>query len=305
MHRSAMAPTAQRPPDVAVQALENAEVLDGPGEAIAGQVRKRIGPGPLKDALSGTWLGHALHPLLTDVVIGSFVSATILDVIGGDSDGSAAERLIAVGLASYPVTAAAGTNDWADAEPADPRVRRVGLAHAAANAGALSLYAASLVSRRRGHTARGKALGLAGSGALAVGGFLGAHMTFAQGVGPNQTAFDRGPTDWTDAGRVGDLTDGTPAITVAADTPVMLLLRDGNLSALHDRCSHRGCSLSEGRVDGDLVECPCHGSRFRLDDGSVARGPATQGQPSFEVREADGRVQLRLRQPDSAVLSLA
>ena len=139
-----MPSTEQRLQVRAVQALENAEALDGPGKAIAKEVRGRIGAGTVKDALAGTWLGHALHPLLTDLVIGSFLSATILDVIGGDSDGRAAERLIAVGLASYPPTAATGTNDWADTEPADPRVRRVGLAHAAANAGALSLYAASL-----------------------------------------------------------------------------------------------------------------------------------------------------------------
>jgi nitrite reductase/ring-hydroxylating ferredoxin subunit len=77
-----------------------------------------------------------------------------------------------------------------------------------------------------------------------------------------------------------------------------MLLRHGDgLHAIHDRCSHRGCSLSEGRVDGGAVECMCHGSRFRLDDGSLERGPATQGQPSFEVRETDGRIQVRLKAP--------
>ena len=292
-----MPSTEHRPQVRAVQALENAEALDGPGRAIAKEVRGRIGAGTVKDALAGRWLGHALHPLLTDLVIGSFLSATILDVIGGDSDGRAAERLIAVGLASYPPTAATGTNDWADTEPADARVRRVGLAHAAANAGALALYAASLLARRRGHTARGKALGLAGSGALAAGGFLGAHMAYAQGVGPNQTAYDPGPTDWTDAAASNDLTDGTPRAAVVDDTPVMLLRHGEGLHAMHDRCSHRGCSLSDGRVDGEVVECVCHGSRFRLDDGSLERGPATQGQPSFEVRETDGRIQVRLKAP--------
>ena len=290
-----MSSTEQLPQVRAIQALESAEALDGPGEAIGKTVRNTIGPGALKDALSGTWLGHALHPLLTDLVIGSFVSATVLDVIGGDSDGKAAERLIAVGIASYPATALTGTNDWADSEPADPRVRRVGLAHAAANATALGLYAASLKSRRSGRTARGKALGLAGSAALAAGGYLGAHMSYAQGVGPNQTAYDPGPTDWTDAGESAELSAGTPKAVVVDDTPVMLLRHRDGLHALHDRCSHRGCLLSDGVLDGKVVECACHGSRFRLDDGSVERGPATQAQPSFEVRENDGRIQVRLR----------
>src|SRR5687767_15275597 len=114
-------------------AAESAEILDGVGKAVGKQVRSTIKQ-PLKDALSGTWLGHALHPLLTDVVIGSFVSATLLDVLGGDDDGRAAERLIAVGIAAYPPTALTGANDWADAEPTDDGVRRAGLVHALTNA---------------------------------------------------------------------------------------------------------------------------------------------------------------------------
>ena len=66
---------------------------------------------------------------------------------------------------------------------------------------------------------------------------------------------------------------------------------------MHDRCSHRGCLLSDGKVDGEVVECACHGSRFRLEDGSVERGPATQAQPSFDVRESDGRIQVRRKAP--------
>ncbi len=291
-------PEAQQRPQVrALQALENAEALDGPGKTIARSVRNGIGPGAVKDAISGTWLGHALHPLLTDLVIGSFVSATVLDVIGGRSDAKAAERLIAVGLAAYPPTALTGVSDWADTEPADPRVRRVGLAHAAVNSAALGLYAASLMSRRAGNTARGKALGLAGSAALGVGGYLGGHMAFAQGVGPNQTAYDAGPAEWTDAAESAELSAGAPKAVVVADTPVMLLRHGERVHAIHDRCSHRGCSLTEGKIDGEVVECACHGSRFRVDDGSVERGPATQAQPSFEVRESDGRIQVRRSAP--------
>jgi uncharacterized membrane protein len=77
-------------------------------------VRAAFARPELKEALSGTPLGHALHPLLTDFMIGSFVSATLLDLTQGDSDGRAAERLIAIGIAAYGPTAAAGANDWAD-----------------------------------------------------------------------------------------------------------------------------------------------------------------------------------------------
>ena len=117
----------------------------------------------------------------------------------------------------------------------------------------------------------------------------------AQGVGPNQTAYDPGPTDWTDAAESGDLTTGEPKAVVVEDTPVVLVRHDHGLHALHDRCSHRGCLLSDGELDGEVIECVCHGSRFRLDDGTVEQGPATQAQPAFEVRESDGRIQVRRR----------
>ena len=281
----------------AVRAVEHAEALDEPGKKLGKAIRDSLGPGALKDTLSGTWLGHPLHPLLTDVVIGSLTSATVLDVLGGDADGEAAERLIAVALAAYPPTVLTGVHDWADTEVVDPRIRRVGIAHATANVTALGLYAASLAARRRGARGAGKLLGLAGAAALATGGYLGAHMSFVQGVGPNQTAFDPGPDDWTDASATADLTDGEPRGVVVGDSPVLLVRRGESLHALHDRCSHRGCLLSDGELDGEIVECACHGSRFRLEDGSVERGPATAPQPSFDTRERDGRIEVRLRPP--------
>ena len=278
-----------------VEALESAGAIDAPAERIGKAVRGAVSPGALKDALSGTWLGHALHPLLTDVVIGSFVSATILDLIGGDDDGGAAERLIGVGLAAYGPTALTGASDWADSEAKDERVRRVGIVHAGTNATAFGLYAASLVERRRGNRGRGKLLALAGSGVLGAASFLGAHLSFARGVGPNQTAFDEGPGDWTEVDTSG-LQDATPAGVVAGDTPVLLVRHRGHLHAMHDRCSHRGCLLSDGALDGEVIECGCHGSRFRLGDGSIERGPATSPQPVYEVREQGGRTEVRLPQ---------
>src|SRR3982751_6014035 len=110
-----------------VESLESAAVLDGPAKAVAKKAREVIPRGPVKDALSGTWLGHPLHPPLTDVVIGSFTSVLVLDLLGGDDDGRAARCLIGVGLAAYAPTVAAGVNDWADSEIGGERVRRVGL----------------------------------------------------------------------------------------------------------------------------------------------------------------------------------
>jgi nitrite reductase/ring-hydroxylating ferredoxin subunit/uncharacterized membrane protein len=278
-----------------VDAVESASPLDTPGKKVGKAVRGAIGPGPLKDALSGRWLGHALHPMLTDVVIGSFLSASLLDILGGDDDGRAAERLIGVGIAAYGPTALSGVNDWADSEPVDDAVRRVGLVHAGSNALALTLYTSSLAARRRGSRTRGKLLGVAGAAVLGFGGYLGGHMSFTKGVGPNQTAFDPGPEDWSAAIESGELPEGSPKAVTVGDTPVLLVRHRKHVHAMHDRCSHRGCSLAEtGELDGETIQCGCHGSRFSLRDGSVERGPATAGQPSYEVREREGTVEIKL-----------
>jgi nitrite reductase/ring-hydroxylating ferredoxin subunit/uncharacterized membrane protein len=290
-----MTANPQSPLQPLVDAVEGAAPLDTPGEAVGKAVRSTIGPGALKDALSGTWLGHALHPMLTDVVIGSFLSATLLDVIGSDDDATAQRKLIATGIAAYAPTALTGANDWADAEPADPAVRRVGLVHAGSNAIALSLYGSSLVARRSGNHGKGRLLSFAGAGVLGLAGFLGGHLSFTQGVGPNQTAFDEGPDDWTEAIAADELEPDKPAAVVVGDTPVFLLRHKRHVHAIHDRCSHRGCSLAEtGEVDGHTIECGCHGSRFNLGDGAVERGPATTGQPAYEVREHDGKIEIKL-----------
>jgi nitrite reductase/ring-hydroxylating ferredoxin subunit len=278
-----------------VDAVESASPLDTPGKKIAKTVRDTIKPGALKDTLSGTWLGHALHPMLTDVVIGSFLSATLLDLLGTDADSGAQERLIAVGIAAYGPTALTGVNDWADSEPVDPAIRRVGLVHAASNSIALTLYSSSLAARRRGAHGKGKLLSGAGAAVLGLGGFLGGHLSFTKGVGPNQTAFDEGPDEWTAAIAADDLKADDPTAVNVGDTPVLLVRHRKHVHAIHDRCSHRGCSLAgTGELDGETIECGCHGSRFSLRDGSVERGPATSPQPAYEVREQAGKVEIKL-----------
>ena len=284
------------PLEPALRQLESAEALDPAAAAIGKAVRDTIGNGTLKSALSGTWLGHAVHPMLTDVVIGSFTSASVLDVLGPDSDG-ASQRLIGLGLLAYLPTAAAGINDWADTEVIDDGIRRVGLVHAGCNAVGASLYALSWRARRRGAGRVGAAFGLAGMAVMVAGGYLGGHLSMTKGVGPAETVFDRGPTEWTPAADASLLRDDRPQRVVVDDTPVLLLRKGEEIFAIHDRCSHRGCSLSEGSVEGDEIVCACHGSRFSLSSGALKHGPATASQPAFQVRTAEGRVEVRRLAP--------
>jgi nitrite reductase/ring-hydroxylating ferredoxin subunit/uncharacterized membrane protein len=273
--------------------LERAAVLDGPAKAIAERVRSTIPPGPLKDAISGTWLGHALHPVLTDVPIGAWTSATILDLIGGRDARSGADRLVAIGVVAAVPTATTGASEWADSEPGNAPVRRIGAIHALANVAALGLYAASLAARLRGDRGRGVALGLAGAGALVFSGRLGGHLSFARGIGVDQAAFEPAIEDWTDVAAGAEVREEKPVAAQAGTRTVVLVRRSGRVHALAGRCVHRSGPLADGELVDGCIECPWHGSRFRLEDGSVERGPAAYPQPVFEVRERDGRVEVR------------
>lgn len=276
-----------------VERLEDASALDGPAKAYGKAVRKALPGGPVKDALSGTWLGHALHPMLTDVPIGTWTSALLLDWLGGRAAEPAADRLIGIGLLAAVPTVAAGASDWADTELGIPAVRRVGLVHAAGNALGAALFAASLAARRRGARSRGKLLALAGGTAMASGGFLGGHLSFARGIGVDETAFDTPPSDWTDVLADAELAEGQPRAVRVNGIEVMVVRDGGQLRALTDRCAHRGGPLHEGELSDGCVICPWHGSKFDLCDGSVLRGPSAYAQPAWDAQVRDGRIELR------------
>ncbi len=73
----------------------------------------------------------------------------------------------------------------------------------------------------------------------------------------------------------------------AGKVEVLVANIEGELYAIGDRCTHRGCLLSKGKIEGDVVVCPCHRSRFNLRTGSVISGPAKKSSPVFEV-EGEG-----------------
>ena len=276
-----------------MRAIAGLDGLDGAGKAIGKLVRRAIRPGVVKDALSGSWLGHALHPLLTDVTIGTFTSALLLDWLGGEKSAPAAERLIGIGLVSAVPTVSAGASDWADTEVADDAVRRIGMVHAAANATAVSLFAASWAARRRGSGGRG--LALAGAAALSAGGYLGGHLSFAEGVGVDHTTFEEAPDDWTAVAADGDLGDGETRCVEADGTAVMLARSGGQLYALSNHCSHRGGPLCEGELKDGTITCPWHHSVFDLRDGGLVHGPAAYPQPTWDARVRAGQIEVRRR----------
>ena len=275
--------------------IEQLAALDAVCEPLQKAVRAAVPQqSKLKDVLSGTWLGHPLHPPLTDVVIGTWTSALLLDLFGGEHSQKAAERLIATGLMAAVPTAAAGLSDWAELSGGS---RRVGSVHALCNTTALVLHALSWAARRRGNRASGVGLSLVGYATATFSAWLGGHLSFAMGVGVNQAVFEDAPSEWTAVLGEEEFEEGKLTSAQAHGVTVLLVRNEGRLYGLIDRCSHRGCPLHEGELKDDAVICPCHGSTFRLDDGAIVKGPATAPQPALQVRVENGKVEVRAPKP--------
>jgi uncharacterized membrane protein len=147
-----------------------------PVAGVADRLAERITSGARGPILRGEWLGHPLHPMLTDLPIGCWTSAMVLDLFAGRRSRPAAKMLVGAGVLSTLPTIAAGLADYTGL---DGGARRVAVAHATGNAVATALYALSWRSRRRQHHLRGVALGLAGGTVASVAGYLGGHLAFA------------------------------------------------------------------------------------------------------------------------------
>jgi len=272
--------------------LDRMASLDAVVEPVERAVQALIPHGPAKDALHGVWLGHPLHPLLTDLPIGFWTSAFVLDLVGGRSSQRAADALVGLGVLSALPTAASGAADWSELNDSD---QRAGLVHAVANVTATTLYALSYVARRRGRRGSGVLLGFAGAAAATVGGYLGGHLTFRRSVGPNRAADAPAPGGWTPMEVDGELSDDKPSLGELDGAPVVVAADGGGAAALFDRCSHLGGPLHEGTLADGCVKCPWHGSTFRMADGDVVHGPAVAPQPAYDVRAKGDAYEARRR----------
>jgi 3-phenylpropionate/trans-cinnamate dioxygenase ferredoxin component len=87
-------------------------------------------------------------------------------------------------------------------------------------------------------------------------------------------------------GSVKDVAAGQMRAFDVAGTKVDVANADGHLYAVEDTCTHRGCSLATGKLDGTTVTCHCHGSQFDVTSGAVIRGPAARPVRSRSVQIA-------------------
>jgi nitrite reductase/ring-hydroxylating ferredoxin subunit/uncharacterized membrane protein len=253
-----------------------------------------IGPEAAK-FLHGTWLGHPLHAVLTDVPIGSWTAAAILDLLeentGSRSMGRAADAAITVGLLGASAAAVTGLADWSKIGGGRPR--RIGLVHGLLNATATGCYLTSLCFRVGGARRTGRQLACLGYMISSVAAYLGGHLVYKEKLGVDHTADLSPPDDFVRVLADSELHDDQLRRVDVNGMPVLLVRKGPHIYAIAERCSHLGGPLSEGKLEGRAVRCPWHGSCFSLEDGRVLEGPSVHAQPVLEVRVRDGQIEVR------------
>lgn len=238
---------------------------------------------PMKDALNGTWLGHPLHPALTDIPVGAWTAALVLDAMG---EKRAAKTAVGVGLAGALAAALSGLTDWLDTY-GNPR--RLGVVHAAMNLTATALYAGSFFARGSAD-ALAVRLSTAGYAVVSLGALLGGVLSLDLQIGVNHAHAAEPPDDEVDVGAVVEIPDGGMRRVDAQGYPVLLARRGREIYAMGAVCAHQGGPLDEGTLQGDIVTCPWHGSQFCVRDGRIVHGPTAYPQPAFAVRISEDRV---------------
>lgn len=162
----------------AVQWLEKGDRVDAMS-SVVGTIAGPFNQPPLVEPLRGAWLGHAFHPMMTDIPLGCWTGAIVLDMMPGRE--SASCSLVGAGLVMVPLTVAAGLSEWDNLDR--PEERRVAAVHAVGNVAAAAAFAMSWSARRSGRQTRGVLWSLLG-GTIAMGtGYLGGHLSLVQRVG--------------------------------------------------------------------------------------------------------------------------
>ena len=268
-------------------------------QKLVGGIYKALGlPGQaLKSFLHGTWLGHALHPVLVDVPLGAWTVAIVADLAAyaGRLRAEVGDFCVLVGvLASY----GALVTGYTDFHETSGDERRIGAAHGLIMTTTILLYTVSWLLRwLAGSPAHAPAVVLAAAGYLLMisGAYLGGDLVYRIGTMINRNAFVEGPKDqFLPVGRPQSFAEGNMKRVEAGGMPVLMLRHNGRLHAVANTCAHAGGPLDEGGLKGTIVTCPWHGSQFDIITGQVKRGPATFNQPTLTVRQTDDAVEVKL-----------
>jgi nitrite reductase/ring-hydroxylating ferredoxin subunit/uncharacterized membrane protein len=245
----------------------------------------------LRDLLVGRWLGHPLHAVLTDAPIGILFLVIVFDVLGNTG---AATMTLAVGVLAMVAAALAGFADYADT---DGKARERATLHATLMVLTLALYLVSLLLRlgnAPGPSTAGVWLSILAFLVLSSAAYVGGDVVYVLGNMVSRHAFRGAGTKWialepAETDGDGGIPEGRLVKAKLGINQLVLVRQGEQILALHDTCAHAGGPLNEGKlIDGRLVECPWHYSRYRLSDGLVVQGPSVYDQPAYEVRPREG-----------------
>lgn len=268
-------------------------IADRVQPAIAAALDDPIGT-KVANILHGTWLGHPLHVVLTDVPLGCWTAAAVcdmLEVAGRSSFGRSADRVIKLGLLGAAGAAVTGLADWSRIGGGE--ARRIGLAHGLLNTTATACYITSLCLRRSHFRRPGRQFAFAGLLISAVAAYLGGHLVFKKKLGVDHSADYPPPQDFVPVLAETELPENELKRVTAEGMPVLLVRRGERIYAIAETCAHLGGPLSEGRLEDTSVKCPWHGSSFSLEDGRVLEGPSVHAQPVLEVRIRNDQIEVR------------
>ena len=240
---------------------------------------------PIKDLLNGTWLGHPVHSAATDLPIGALTVAIVLELVGQHT---AADIALVVAVVSILGSIATGLADYTDVD-GTARIRAT--VHATVMLISLVLFVVSLVIRGGNPADRSlpTIFVLLGFATISLGAAIGGDLAFLIGTNVNRHAWRGAGAKWVglDLGDLPDIPEGGPTKAKAGANTLILVRTGDTIRALHETCAHAGGPLAEGTVVDGCIQCPWHGSRFRLENGHVARGPAMYDQPAYEIRRAE------------------
>jgi nitrite reductase/ring-hydroxylating ferredoxin subunit/uncharacterized membrane protein len=270
----------------------------------------------MRKFLEGRSIGHPLHTLIAHVPVGLWTMSILFDGVAKYQYGQTEpwpEKCAFLGVAGGSALAlfavVTGFVDWLgmrDDHPSQP----MALWHMALNMAGTALFVANTGVRWKqiNHlqpSSEAVALSLAGLVLVAVGGYLGGRLVYADGVGvgrhrgpaepPEETLTPTNLThEFVAVGNVADL--GTEKILRVRIRGVVLCvaIRGGQVSAFQEFCTHRCGPLSEGHVAAGTIECPWHKSVFNMTTGEVLEGPAKEPLRVFQSEVRNGVVFVRV-----------
>ncbi|HEY6580911.1 MAG TPA: DUF2231 domain-containing protein [Rubrobacter sp.] len=278
--------------------VEELPFLEEIGEAVQPEVQKAVNAGgtTVRNVLDGVWLEAPLHPVMTDVPIGSWTAALVFDGLdlatGKKPVRHAADLSLVFGTLGALGAAVTGLSDWRYLSGGS---RRMGVAHGLLNTIGLLLSIVSLVQRATGRRNAGRLTFLTGYSISGMAAHLGGELSYHYGLRVDRNVFqEAGPDEFVAVLGENELAQGElRRVEVEGVGVLMSRSLGGGVCAIAAICNHFSGPLEQGEREGDTVVCPLHGSRFDLCSGQVIDGPAVFPQSRYETRLREGKIEVK------------